>query len=90
MLGGFPSGQKAANLSLQELPLFWRQQLKQGCEAEGRLTAWLSFDDADNDPRRFFPHIRALVSELDPDAELIKIGEGYEFSEGPRLRRDHR
>ncbi|MFC4251753.1 LuxR C-terminal-related transcriptional regulator [Sinimarinibacterium flocculans] len=46
------------------------QQIKQACEAEGRITAWLSFDDADNDPRRFFPHIRALVSGLDPDAEI--------------------
>ncbi len=46
------------------------QQIKQGCESEGRITAWLTFDDADNDPRRFFPHIRALVNELDPQAEV--------------------
>ncbi len=46
------------------------QQIKQACEAAGRITAWLSFDEADNDPRRFFPHIRALVSGLDPDAEI--------------------
>jgi LuxR family transcriptional regulator, maltose regulon positive regulatory protein len=46
------------------------QQIKQTCEREGRITAWLSFDEADNDPRRFFPHIRALVSALDPNAEV--------------------
>jgi LuxR family transcriptional regulator, maltose regulon positive regulatory protein len=45
------------------------QQIKTACEAEGKVTAWLSFDDADNDPRRFFPHMQALVTQLHPLGE---------------------
>lgn len=49
------------------------QQIKQACEREGRATAWLSFDEADNDPLRFFAHIRALVGALDPQAESYPL-----------------
>ncbi|QHS10192.1 LuxR C-terminal-related transcriptional regulator [Sinimarinibacterium sp. NLF-5-8] len=44
-------------------------QIRQTCQAAGQMTAWLTLDEADNDPRRFFVHMRALVRELDPSAE---------------------
>jgi LuxR family maltose regulon positive regulatory protein len=40
------------------------QQIKDMCEAEGRVTGWLTLDEADNDPRRLFIHIQALVANL--------------------------
>lgn len=46
------------------------QQIKSVCETEGKATAWLSFDDADNDPRRFFPHLQALITQLLPLGEV--------------------
>lgn len=52
------------------------QQIKSACEASGCLTAWLTFDDADNDMGRFAIHIQALVAQLDsagrdkPDNEI--------------------
>jgi LuxR family transcriptional regulator, maltose regulon positive regulatory protein len=44
------------------------QQLKDSCEAEKHLTGWLTFDVADNDPRRFFIHFQALVASLQETA----------------------
>ena len=44
------------------------QQLKAAAEADGCLTAWLSFDAGDNDPRRFFVHFQALVAALERSA----------------------
>lgn len=38
------------------------QQIMSACEARGWSTAWLSFDDADNDPRRFETHLQALLA----------------------------
>jgi LuxR family transcriptional regulator, maltose regulon positive regulatory protein len=40
------------------------QQIKSDYEAKGWLTAWLTLDDADNDPRRFAIQIRALIDSL--------------------------
>jgi len=40
------------------------QQIKSEYEAKEWLTAWLTLDDADNDPRRFAIHIRALIDSL--------------------------
>src|ERR1700757_654709 len=40
------------------------QQLKSEFEARGFLTGWLSFDEADNDARRFSIHMHALVAGL--------------------------
>ena len=40
------------------------QQIKTDYEAKGWLTAWLTLDDADNDPRRFAIQIRALIDSL--------------------------
>ncbi|MFP5307531.1 MAG: LuxR C-terminal-related transcriptional regulator [Gammaproteobacteria bacterium] len=42
------------------------QQAKSASEASGALTGWLSFDEADNDMRRFSAHLQALVAELAP------------------------
>ena len=39
-------------------------QIKQGCEARGVPTAWLTLDDADNEPRRFFAYFRSLIQQL--------------------------
>ncbi|HSV71284.1 MAG TPA: LuxR C-terminal-related transcriptional regulator [Methylibium sp.] len=40
------------------------QQIKSAHEARGWRTVWLTFDDADNDPRRFESHLRALMQLL--------------------------
>ncbi len=40
------------------------QQLQAVAEADGYLTGWYTFDDGDNDPRRFFIHLHALISAL--------------------------
>lgn len=40
------------------------QQLRAACEAEGRVTGWLTLDEADNDPRRFFPHMAQLIRSV--------------------------
>ena len=45
------------------------QQIKSACEADGARTAWLSFDDADNDARRFFGLLQALLEALEQDAD---------------------
>lgn len=38
------------------------QQAKSVCETEGMRTSWLTFDDADNDIRRFSIHFQALLA----------------------------
>jgi LuxR family maltose regulon positive regulatory protein len=38
------------------------QQAKSVCEAQGMRTGWLTFDDADNDMRRFSIHFQALLA----------------------------
>ena len=40
------------------------QQIKSAHEARGWRTAWLTLDDADNDPRRFESHLRALMGQM--------------------------
>ncbi|AXQ27895.1 LuxR family transcriptional regulator [Solimonas sp. K1W22B-7] len=40
------------------------QQAKTLAEQQGALTGWLSFDEADNDMRRFTVHMQALVDGL--------------------------
>jgi LuxR family maltose regulon positive regulatory protein len=40
------------------------QQLKELQEAEGRVTAWLTFDQGDNDPRRFTAQMKAFLDDL--------------------------
>ncbi|SFF67930.1 LuxR family transcriptional regulator, maltose regulon positive regulatory protein [Fontimonas thermophila] len=55
-------------------------QIKQQCEADGSLTGWFTLDEADNDPRRLFPHLGALINQLAPDLEI----------DVPELRGRHR
>lgn len=55
------------------------QQAKTTCEVQGMLTGWLTFDEADNDPRRLFLHLQALlasVKRLDNLAGLPEIEDG--------------
>lgn len=40
------------------------QQIKSAQAARGWRTAWLTFDDADNDPRRFESHMVAMMGRL--------------------------
>lgn len=40
------------------------QQSKATAEAHGALTGWLTFEDADNDLRRFYLHLQALVASV--------------------------
>lgn len=40
------------------------QQIKDHCEREGCLTAWLTLDKADNDPQRLIVHVQALIASL--------------------------
>lgn len=56
------------------------QQAKAICEADGARTAWLSFDEADNDLRRCALHLQALLTaaldddtgaDFDPSAGLV-------------------
>jgi LuxR family maltose regulon positive regulatory protein len=44
------------------------QQAKAASEKLGARTGWLSFDQADNDLRRFTVHMLALLQKLAPDA----------------------
>lgn len=58
------------------------QQIKATCEERGDLTGWLTFDEADNDARRLFTHIQALLASVhanagapaDPTADLDDAG----------------
>ena len=61
------------------------QQLKSEFEARGHLCGWLSFDEADNDARRFSIHMHALVAELLGGAPLASDED--ENSELGRRRR---
>lgn len=40
------------------------QQVMSACQQRGSLTGWLSFDDADNDMRRFTSHFDALLDSV--------------------------
>lgn len=51
------------------------EQAKSHTEQRGARTAWLSFEDADNEPLRFMRHVEALVESLgDPTAERSEPG----------------
>jgi LuxR family transcriptional regulator, maltose regulon positive regulatory protein len=40
------------------------QQVRSTSEAQGVLSGWLTFDEADNDLRRFYLHLQALLSSV--------------------------
>ncbi|MCQ8780530.1 hypothetical protein NQU49_28435, partial [Escherichia coli] len=61
------------------------QQLKSLCEADGYRTGWLTFDDADNDTRRFSVHLQAVVAALIGDA-AIQAPPGDEDFASPKQR----
>ena len=46
------------------------QQIKSQCEADGMRTAWLSFDEADNDARRCFGLLHAMLQQLEDAAGI--------------------
>jgi LuxR family maltose regulon positive regulatory protein len=51
------------------------QQIKTAHEARGWKTAWLTLDDADNDPRRLESHLRAMVARMQgPTAPPTQAG----------------
>jgi LuxR family transcriptional regulator, maltose regulon positive regulatory protein len=52
------------------------RQIMSVCAEQGFLTAWLTFDEADNDPSRFLVHFRALLASVrredaEPTADSI-------------------
>ena len=65
------------------------QQLKSACDAEGWLTGWLSFDEADNDSRRFSIHVQALLASLRAEGAAQAAGGDADIVEsGGRRRSD--
>ncbi|WP_439638604.1 LuxR C-terminal-related transcriptional regulator [Nevskia sp.] len=61
------------------------QQLKTLCEQDGYRTGWLTFDDADNDSRRFSVHLQAMVLSLIGD-EALDAPPGDDDFAAPKLR----
>jgi LuxR family maltose regulon positive regulatory protein len=51
------------------------QQVKSDSEQRGVLTGWLTFDEADNDPRRFFLHLQALIASTRATTKLPELPE---------------
>ena len=64
------------------------QQIKSAHEEMGWQTAWLTFDDADNDPRRFAIHIQALVDLLCQERSDKSPGDGGAASARRQRRTD--
>lgn len=61
------------------------QQVMSHCQQRGSLTGWLSFDDADNDMRRFTSHFDALLDGVCGDNH--GSGARRPNPAGPRARR---
>jgi LuxR family transcriptional regulator, maltose regulon positive regulatory protein len=53
------------------------RQIMNACEERGFLTAWLTFDEADNDPRRFLVHFQALLASV-PTKNAQSVAEGID------------
>lgn len=51
------------------------QQAKSASEAAGAVTAWLTFDEADNDTRRFYLHLQALLARISPNEKCPELPE---------------
>ncbi len=60
------------------------QQARATSEELGHLSSWLTFDEADNDPGRFFLHIHALIAHVDQAARPGDPG-GGRFADGQRI-----
>jgi LuxR family maltose regulon positive regulatory protein len=54
------------------------QQIKTECQSRDWATAWLTLDDADNDPPRFAIHIRALINSVCDDEKAFDRGRDIE------------
>jgi LuxR family transcriptional regulator, maltose regulon positive regulatory protein len=65
------------------------QQIKSACDVQGWLTGWLSFDEADNDSRRFSIHVQALLGSLSAGDAAAAAGRDADIVEsGGRRRSD--
>ncbi len=54
------------------------QQAKSACELRGAVTGWLTFDEADNDLRRFSTHMQALLGSFeDSGSDALASEESY-------------
>lgn len=63
------------------------QQLKSTSEAQGITTAWLTLDEADNDPRRLFHHLQGLVGAVRRVAPTVLPPDPEEGAGGPGIWR---
>lgn len=61
------------------------QQAKSSCESQGRITGWLSFDEADNDMRRFTHHLDALLRQVCNTVEAYTDAQGSAHQARRRL-----
>lgn len=52
------------------------QQIKSQCQTKGWLTGWLTFDEADNDIRRFHLHLQALFAGVSETAAGVPAERG--------------
>src|SRR6266481_1349568 len=59
-------------------------QVKSACEERRILTAWLTFDEADNDTRRFLIHFEALLTSARGDAVASAANEIDDVDRGHR------
>ena len=80
-------GADAALVTLLQAPAGYGKsttlrQIMSACDQEGFLTAWLTFDEADNDPLRFLVHFQALLASVRGDEAQRPVdstdhGRGY-------------
>lgn len=65
------------------------EQIKSHYEGRGWRTSWLTFDEADNDPRRFALHLQELIRRLEAGEEEVPLGDvAAESLDSRRGRRD--
>lgn len=48
------------------------EQIRVECEQRGDITGWLDVRDSDNDIRRFYEHLEAMIASMRPAAEAVK------------------
>ena len=64
------------------------QQLQASCEAQGFATGWLSVDESDNDIRRFYTHLRAMVTAMRTKGHATKAAPGDRSASEGEFRSD--